>query len=154
MPLEDILPALKTINSGITGVTTAFDHDDMPESIHTADLPAVFVYPLNSPIDYSAAHKAHLEHVILMDCIVSPRSRAPLAQQMSVAVPFVDLFVTTYAAAMKLNELETSTAEDDEYIARLQEYTVGLIEFEQDVFYIGIQFTLQVDEHICKTTGT
>jgi len=154
MPLEDVLPRLKTINSGVTGISTAFDHDDMPQSIQTADLPAVMLYPTPSVIRYSAAQQAHVEHVVLMDVLVAPRSRRPLREQLSDAVPYVDKFVTTYAAAMRLNDLDTSTAETDEYIAMLRQYEIGELEFEGDKFYIGVRFTLQVDEHICKTTGT
>jgi len=154
MPLEDILPRLKTINSGVSGISTAFDHDDIPQSIQTADLPAVMVYPTPSQINYSAAQQAHIEHIVLMDVYVAPRSRRPLREQLSDAVPYVDLFVTEYADAMRLNDLDSSTPETDEYIAQLQQYEIGELEFEGDKFYIGVRFTLQVHEHTHKTTGT
>ena len=148
MSLEAIFTRIKTINSGITGITRAYDHTDVPESLSTGDLPAAIPYPDTGDIFYSAGQLARFDHRILIRVYVAPTGQANLAQNLSACLPFVQRFRDTYAQAMKLNELAGIEQ------AKLTSYRVGVLPDYAGVEYVGVEFVLEVAEEEAITTGT
>ena len=141
MSLENILTRCKTIHAAITGVTTAYDHTDVPETLQSGNLPAVLPAGATGEMSYYAAGGARTDHEITFYLYVAPRARAPLSQQLEDVVPFVKLFRDAYAAAFKLNSLS-----DVEHTMLHHYVLTGDLQFEPDVFYTGIIFSLRVTE--------
>jgi hypothetical protein len=139
MALADILTRTKVINAAISGVTTAYDHTNIPNTLSTANLPAAVSVHESGEHDYYATEGAKDTFEVRMYLFIAPRARAPLYQQYTAAVPFVERFRNAYAAAIKLNSLQ--------YVSHAQLYhheVRGDLEFEPDVLYFGLIFFLRV----------
>lgn len=147
MSLATILSRVKTINAAIAGVTTACDHTDVPDSLNTGNLPGAIVLAGEGDLTYGGGGDALATHRLRLLLYVVPASRGNLAQNVAACIPFVERFRNAYAQAMQLDSLSGVNW------AYLRDYRVGLLPAYGGTEYVGVEFTLEVEEQESVTVG-
>ena len=148
MSLATILAEMKSINSGIAGVTTSFDITDVPTSLNTADLPAVLVLP--SPTELTTftliASRRTTFHQIVLRIYVKPVAQGTIAQNLTAIEPFIERVVDRYSQAVALDSLAGVQKHD------ISGYRIGVLPDFAGVDYAGIEFPFMVREIRTVTT--
>lgn len=147
MSLETILTRVKSINAAVAGVTTAYDHTDVQDSLNTANLPAAIAMPGEGDLTYGGGGDVLTAHRLRLLLYVVPASRGNLAQNVAACIPFVACFRDAYAQAIKLDSLPGVNW------AYLRDYRVGLLPPYGGTEYVGVEFTLEVEEQETVTVG-
>lgn len=148
MSLLTILAEMKSINSGITGVTTSYDITDMPASLKTGNLPVAVVLP--SPTELSTfsliSSRRQTFHQIVLRIYVKPIAQGTLSQRLTAVEPFTHRVPDAYSPAVSLNSLAGMQKHD------INGYRIGVLPDFAGVDYVGIEFSFMVQEIRTVTT--
>jgi len=142
MTVGTVLDKLATIQATITGITKAYGHDDLPNSLKTAQLPAFINLPGAATSEDVFGQAAEVEtRTYRMLLYVTPIERpSDIATRMNRVEPFFDRVKDKFRSYALLDSLTdvifTSTVDD-----------IGLTAMEYaGVLYAGVEFTLDVME--------
>lgn len=148
MSLLTILAEMKSINAGIAGVAVSYDVTDVPASLKTGNLPAALVLP--SPTEDSLfsliSSRRQTFHQIVLRIYIEPVAQGTVAQNLTAAVPFVERVPDAYSPAVSLNSLAGVQKHD------IKTYRIGVLPDFAKVEYVGIEFSLMVQEIRTVTT--
>lgn len=97
MSLANILTKLSTIGGTVTGISASYDVDALPESLNTADLPALLHFPQGGEDQLRVFRGGNFwvtEHSIRVVLVYDAAAQGNLEQNLNAIVDLVDLYIT------------------------------------------------------------
>lgn len=144
MSLATIIANLATTGAGVTGISTSYDIDELPDTLNDAALPALLHLPaggthvratMGADGDYDFTHQV----TVLLLYKAAGQSTARVNYGAIVGL------IDAYVAAVRDDDTLSSACAD----ARVASYTPpGVIEWPTGTQYHGVQFTVEVLEYI------
>ena len=142
MSVTTIAAKLASIQGNITGITKAFDLDEIPNTLHTAHLPAFVNVPGDAVHEAVSADMWRETRTWYMLLFLTPVQRPfEVAQRMAVAAPFFARVRSAFVARPTLESLrylEMATFRGDSGT------TIPLV--FGGTTYAGIEFRLETSE--------
>lgn len=134
MGVQEICSAAATICRGISGINSA--NEDMPQALNAATLPGFVVHPKEGEQEWPRKPMTkHYTHKIYIDLYIT--QGADLAAVDHMLKPFVDATIDQFNQNIQLNGTCLNSG--------ITSYEYGGFTYN-DVQYLGIRFTLTVEE--------
>lgn len=149
MSISTIATRLALIQTAITGVTKAYDLDEMPNQLRATQLPAAVNFPGPAIYEWRGSGDIDETRTWFMRLYVTPAQRpVDAAKKAALVEPFFRRFVAAFADAQQLNDL------GDVQLAQIAG-DGGLISMQYaDEWFAGIELTLTVKETWNTTVST
>jgi len=146
MTVATVGPAIATVQEGITGVTAAYAHDELPGGLQSAQLPAFLNFP--DAAEYTMLSHSYVQEIRewRMWLLVAPLGRDQDPGRMGGKIePY---FRRTYEAFLDSIQLEGLA--DIVCVMVLRDTGWSVLTWS-GIEYIGIEFILQVTEKFTVT---